>query len=380
MQYKKAPLTTKPLINIGKPLISALCIMLCSANLLSAQHSISLYYGMMDPLDAFESSETFESHFLLCATATDLPDEPILFTLITSYKIPAHWEQETPSPEEAAKLQQSIHSHLTLPAEATTSNSEQNTDSSFTIYRFRADDPLFKQCCSSLHTSVEQYSELKLPLGSQMIPLSHVPLILQHLEQKDYGHIFILDKEGHYTATNHQLENIEQVYELVKILRQHTPIETALELCPSQNNQAQSLAKAPFADQVYSSRKAQELSAEEQAIVGKWAAQNREVQWEIERFPDGTYQIVIMGVMEKDDWIDFGRGIWGIKDGSYFYSELESSWLDTEFALTPEYEKVVISTDTEFTTSRPGVDGEILYSRELKVGQFSMPLWDTYHP
>jgi len=140
------------------------------------------------------------------------------------------------------------------------------------------------------------------------------------------------------------------------------------------------LAKASFADAVYKSRKAQELNAEEQAIIGKWTAQNREVKWEIERFPDGTYEIVIQGVQEGDDWMDFGRGIWGINNDSYYFCELESSWLESEFAITPDYEKVVLSTDTEFTTSRPGVDGEILYSRELKAGQFSMPLWDTYHP
>lgn len=129
------------------------------------------------------------------------------------------------------------------------------------------------------------------------------------------------------------------------------------------------------ADEIYASRRGQELSSEELAIVGKWSAENREVVWEIERKRDGTYEIVIRGEFEGEKYIDYNRGIWGILNGSYYYAELETNYADFEFMNLPTYERVLDVSEGRFLTVMPGEYGEALESEERRVQKFRFEFW-----
>ncbi|MEO0509361.1 MAG: hypothetical protein AAF065_05850 [Verrucomicrobiota bacterium] len=117
------------------------------------------------------------------------------------------------------------------------------------------------------------------------------------------------------------------------------------------------------------------MNPEELQAVGMWAAENREIRWEIVRHDDGTYACVVDETYDDVRKETLYKGTWGIRSGVYYYLDLESSDPDADFSLEPVYEVVVLSSFDEFNTKGEGLDGNVLFSNERRVEKFKMNGW-----
>ncbi|MEM9157677.1 MAG: hypothetical protein AAGB46_01410 [Verrucomicrobiota bacterium] len=134
----------------------------------------------------------------------------------------------------------------------------------------------------------------------------------------------------------------------------------------------------PDAAAIFAEREAKPLTLQEESILGKWAAQNSEINWEILRLGDGSYELVYREEYEGEIYNGYVRGIWGIDEEGYYYADLESSDLEWPPEGISYYEEVVSISENEFRTVSVQEDGEELESNELKVTEFKMDLWNVY--
>ncbi|WP_309387340.1 hypothetical protein [Cerasicoccus frondis] len=133
------------------------------------------------------------------------------------------------------------------------------------------------------------------------------------------------------------------------------------------------LAPAPSKESATPSVSDKALTEVEQVFVGKWKGSRADYQWEIERFPDRTFEIAMTEVFEGVKYHNWGRGVWRCEDDVYYCDWQE--WTGDEGDLGDEFseriksyspKKIVTLTDDEIDPN----------NIEIKVTQFKMPEWD----
>ena len=118
------------------------------------------------------------------------------------------------------------------------------------------------------------------------------------------------------------------------------------------------------------------MNTDELKAVGKWAGENRAVQWEILRSEDGSYELVLQEEYEGTLYTDYIKGVWGINGDAYYYQDLETN---NDLGFYPAtYETVVSSTPDEFRYESHADDGHVRVSVERRVDAFQLDLWNQY--
>jgi len=140
------------------------------------------------------------------------------------------------------------------------------------------------------------------------------------------------------------------------------------------------LYRSPDAAELYAERRAHPISEDEERIVGDWAGENREVEWEIIRRRNGTYAMVIREDEDEAAFVYYEQGVWGIEGRFYYYQALEGNWDSIQSGTTRYEEEILVLSGSAFTTVTEGMDGEPLESPERRVEAFNYDLWDEYSP
>lgn len=130
------------------------------------------------------------------------------------------------------------------------------------------------------------------------------------------------------------------------------------------------------AEVVYDHRLGQKLTEAEKKLVGKWYGKVGKDEYEIDRRSDGTYQIVYRGIFDGERFVDYMRGAWWIREESYYYLDLESSYQEQVFENKPIIEKIVEFTDSKFVLITTG-DSETETVREKSIEKFRFDFWES---
>lgn len=120
-----------------------------------------------------------------------------------------------------------------------------------------------------------------------------------------------------------------------------------------------------------------ELSETEGAFVGKWKGTRLDMVWEIERFSDRTFEIVIEEPDYEDSTIiykNYAEGVWRI-EGDYYYYEWVRWWGDEGDLGGEVFERVgSVSENKVITLSEE--DEEDPENIEVRVDVFEMSIWN----
>ncbi|WP_269542754.1 hypothetical protein [Cerasicoccus fimbriatus] len=117
-----------------------------------------------------------------------------------------------------------------------------------------------------------------------------------------------------------------------------------------------------------------ELNNVEQVFVGKWRGSRTGYEWEIERFPDRTFEIAMTEVFDGKKYRNWGRGTWRVEGDNYFCDW--DTWTGDEGDLGEEFsERIKTYSPEKIITLTEGDDADP-NNIEIKVTEFKMPEWD----
>ncbi|MCH2155164.1 MAG: hypothetical protein MK080_04100 [Opitutales bacterium] len=147
-------------------------------------------------------------------------------------------------------------------------------------------------------------------------------------------------------------------------------------LCPTYFGFAIETVSHALADKTFEYRRSEDLTEVEKTLIGKWHGKSGEDEYEVDRKADGTYEIVYKGMDAGEKYVDYVRGIWWIKDGKYFYHDLESSYPDMWFSNFPAVENIIELTGDSFKTVAFGEVDPAKFT-ETSVERFTFELWQS---